>query len=215
MAATTLDAVKCSPEWMLWRKTLSGDEPGTLKGAISTGDLRGQRQEQFIQVPLCKEVTHELRSTLDQNHVTPAYTAHGLQDRLGAEWTGALNCQNLDRRREMLFADVLQAMCRCDNQHGNLTGLKNWQVEVDITVCSDNDVQWRFWFPEIGPKLPVYCGERWINVFRSPAVMRYRPECASTNDHGVGNCSQQSHDHPIVLIGPTNLSAARVTRFPQ
>src|SRR5947209_7851897 len=98
MAPTTFYTGECSPEWMLWRKTLPGNEPGSLNRTVSTGDLGSKRQEEFIQTPLRKEVTHELWSTLDQNHVTPAYTADRLQDRLGAQCTIALGRHGLNRR---------------------------------------------------------------------------------------------------------------------
>src|SRR2546421_12946218 len=107
MAPTTFDADECSPEWMLWRKTLPRDKPWPLTKAISTSDLRGKRQEQFIQVPLCKEVTHELWFTLDEDHVTPAHTAHCLQNRLGAEWTSVLGCQDLNRGWKTRCTDSL------------------------------------------------------------------------------------------------------------
>ena len=107
MAPATLDANECSPYGMLWRKALPGNEPGSLKRIVSTGDLRGKRQEQLIQVPLCNEVTHELWSTLDQNHVAPADMAHRLQDRLGAEQTGVLGCQDLNRCWKTGYADSL------------------------------------------------------------------------------------------------------------
>ena len=107
MAPTTFYSNECSPEWMLWRKTLPGNEPGTLNRVVSTGDLRGKRKEQLIQVPIFKEVAHELRSTLDQNHVTPANMAHCLQDRVGPEGTGIVGCQDLNRGWKIGYADSL------------------------------------------------------------------------------------------------------------
>jgi len=46
-------------------------------------------------------------------------------------------------------------------------------------------------------------------------MMWDRPECASTNNHGVRNGSQQSHDHLIVPIEPTDVSATRMARLIQ
>src|SRR5437588_7452425 len=115
----------------------------------------------------------------------------------------------------MLFTDALLAMRRRDDQHGNLTGLKHWQIQVDITVCRNDDVQWRFWLSQVDPKLVVHGGEGWINVLRSPAVMGYRAQCASTDNHGIGNRTQQAHDHLIMLIEATDFSTTRVASFVQ
>src|SRR5437868_10413517 len=115
----------------------------------------------------------------------------------------------------MLFTDGLYATRCCDDQHGNLSGLKHWQMQVDIAVCGDNDVQWRFWLPEVDPKLLVHGGEGWINVLRSPAVMGYRAQCASANNHGIGNRTQQAHDHLIMLIEAADFSTTRVASFIQ
>ena len=85
MAPCAFDTHKGSPAGMLRRKTLTGDEPWSLSGVVSTGDLWGKRQEQFIQQPLCEKVSQQLRATLDQDDVALAYSAHRLYDRLGTE----------------------------------------------------------------------------------------------------------------------------------
>src|SRR5438132_11709781 len=115
----------------------------------------------------------------------------------------------------MLFTDALLAMRRRDDQHGNLTGLKYWQIQVDITVCRNDDVQWRFRLPQVDSKLLVHGGEGWINVLRSPAVMGYRAQCASANNHSIGNRTQQAHDHLIMLIEAADFSTTRVANFVQ
>ena len=85
MAPATFDAHERSPERMLRCKPLACDEPGPLDSTISAGNLWSKRQEQFIQEPLGKEISHQLRPTLDQDHLTLADTVHLLQDSLGTE----------------------------------------------------------------------------------------------------------------------------------
>jgi hypothetical protein len=41
---------------VLRRETLTSDESWSLSGGVATGDLRSERQEQFIQELLGKEV---------------------------------------------------------------------------------------------------------------------------------------------------------------
>src|SRR5207248_4919540 len=41
------------------------------------------------------------------------------------------------------------------------------------------------------------------------------PECASPNNHGIGNGSQESHHHLIVPIEPTDVPTTRMARFIQ
>ncbi len=43
---------KCSPKWVLWCKTFTGDKSGSLGGTVSPRDLRSERQEQFMQASL-------------------------------------------------------------------------------------------------------------------------------------------------------------------
>ena len=89
MASTTFDTHERSPEGVLRRKTLSTDEPRPFNLPVSTSNLRGQRQEQFIQKPLSKEVTYQLRPTLDQDYLALVGTAHLPQDGSGTEYTSA------------------------------------------------------------------------------------------------------------------------------
>src|SRR2546430_4030349 len=53
-----------------------------ISGGVSTSDLWGKCQEQFIQQPLCKKVPQQLWTTLDQDEVALARSAHRLHDRL-------------------------------------------------------------------------------------------------------------------------------------
>ena len=89
MTLAAFDADEGAPEWMLRRKKFSADEPGTLAVSISTGNLRGKRQKQLIQVLLRKEIAHQLRPTLDQNDLTLLSMAHRLQYGTRTERTGA------------------------------------------------------------------------------------------------------------------------------
>src|SRR5438876_91164 len=63
MAPCAFDAHKGSPEGVLRCETLTSDEPWPLSGGVSTGDLWGKCQEQFIQQTLCKKVPQQLWAT--------------------------------------------------------------------------------------------------------------------------------------------------------
>ncbi len=96
MTSRTFNTNKRSPEWVLWGKTLPGDESRTLDCSISTGNLWRERQEQFIQGLPGKEISHQLGSALDEDQVTLANTSHCFQDSRGADRIRAVDCRNLN-----------------------------------------------------------------------------------------------------------------------
>lgn len=71
----------------------------------------------------------------------------------------------------MLFANSLFTPGARDYQYWDLTGLKYWQIEVDGTVGSDNDVEWRLCLPHRGPKSLVGVGERRVDALSGPPVL--------------------------------------------
>src|SRR5205085_2594641 len=139
----TFDADECSPEWVLWRKTLTHDESGSLDMFVTPGNLWGECQEQFIQAWFGKEVTHQLRSPLDQHHVTLTGKAHRLQDSPRADRTSALDCRELHRWWQTLCANALCALRGRDEQHRYLTGPKHRQVQADLPARGHDDVERR------------------------------------------------------------------------
>jgi len=85
MASTTFDTYERSPQGVRWREKLARDQARTRSSAVSTSDLWGKRQEQFIQKLLSQEVTQQLWPTLDQDDLALACLAHRLDDLLGTE----------------------------------------------------------------------------------------------------------------------------------
>src|SRR6266487_716659 len=125
MASPTFNPDECSPQWMLRCKTLARDKSWSLGVLISSGNLRSQCQEEFIQASFRKEVTHQLWPTLNQDHVTLAHTADGLQDGPGAESTCTVHFRDVHGRWEPLLTNALCAEGGRDDQGGNLTGLEH------------------------------------------------------------------------------------------
>src|SRR2546425_715839 len=107
VAPGTFDAHERPPEGMLWRKKFAHDESGALDLPVAPGNLRSQRQEQLVQGLLGKKVANQLRSTLDQDHLTLADTADRQQDGSSTERTGALDRAEFDAWWETLCADTL------------------------------------------------------------------------------------------------------------
>src|SRR5436309_7917428 len=90
VVATTFYSCERSPERMLRRKALPGDESRSLPCAVAAGHLGSESQELFVQAPLRKEVAHQARSAFDQDHVTFTHMAHRVQDCPRAQDAGAL-----------------------------------------------------------------------------------------------------------------------------
>jgi hypothetical protein len=67
MTPSTLYPNELSPQWVLWRELLSGDESRPLSLPVSTGYLRRKRQEEFVQTSLCKESAQQLWPTFNQH----------------------------------------------------------------------------------------------------------------------------------------------------
>ena len=86
-----------------------------------------------------------------------------------------LHAYDLHRWWDALCADALFALRGRHDQHGDVTGLKDREREIDITACGDDHVQWGLWLPQARPKPLVRLGERWIDVRGSPAVMGNGP----------------------------------------
>ena len=97
MAPPSFDPDEPPPQWTFRREKLASDKSGALDVPISSSDLRGQRQEQFIQESFRKEISHQLWPTLDQDHVALADAIHRPQDSLGGECIScALHCRDLN-----------------------------------------------------------------------------------------------------------------------
>lgn len=96
MALPTFDPDEGTPKWILRGKTLASDKPWPFDVPVSASNLRGERQEEFIQGSLCKEVPHQLWPTLDQDQFAVADLADRLQNVASTERTSALHCQDLD-----------------------------------------------------------------------------------------------------------------------
>src|SRR5947209_7345351 len=148
MALPTFDPDKRPPQWILWGKTLASDKSWSFDVPVSPSNLRGERQEEFIQGSFCKEVPHQLWPTLDQDQVAVADLADRLQNVPGAERTSALHCQDLDSRRKALFVDALRAVSRSDDQGANFTRLEYREGKVDRPICGNNHVQRWFRLPQ-------------------------------------------------------------------
>src|SRR5947209_13690692 len=110
MAPGAFDAHESSPERVLRRETLTSDESWSLRGGVATGDLRSERQEQFIQELPGKEVPEQLWPTLDQDDLARAHFTHRLDNCLGTERASTLHACDLHRCWDMLCADALFAL---------------------------------------------------------------------------------------------------------
>ncbi len=102
VAPAALDAHEGSPAGILRGKPLAHDETGPLNFPVATSNLWGERQKQFVQSLPGKEIPHQLWSALDQDHLTLPDTVHLMQDSLGTQGTGTLDCRELHGRWKML-----------------------------------------------------------------------------------------------------------------
>src|SRR5262245_54721715 len=95
MAAATFDAGERAPYGVLGRKSLPGNQAGTVGRFIAAGYLWREREEQLVQALLGEESPHQLRPTFHQDDLALAHGADRLQDRLGAEGASLLDRCNL------------------------------------------------------------------------------------------------------------------------
>jgi hypothetical protein len=87
----------------------------------------------------------------------------------------------------MLCADALFALRGRHEQHGNLTGLKDRQVEAERTASGHDDIERRLRLPQARPQFLVHGGLRGRNVGSRPAVLLDGPQGPGSHDHGVGH----------------------------
>jgi len=52
-----------------------------------------------------------------------------------------VRCNNLNRFRNIMFIDALEAARSCDNQHRNLTQPEHWKTEINLSMCRHNNIE--------------------------------------------------------------------------
>jgi hypothetical protein len=212
VARTAPDADQRAPQGVFRRKRPSRDQARTRTLVRSARDLRGQREEQFVQQVFLEKISDEVRAALDKYPAMGTRRPDGPKDRSSGQPTRSPRDREANPRPKVARSELTGSASGRHDQHGDFPGREDRSGHVEFPVSGHDHVERRRRLAEPKPegrKLRSHLRE---DVFRGPEVAGDRPQGSGPDDDGVGHRPQHAHQQAVVGLEPGDFPTPRGAR---
>ena len=216
MLSHLLDAEQLKPRCTVRPKLHSLHETGSNCVRPAAGDLRRQRQKQFVYSFGRQKLSEKYRPAFVKK---PSYSKLPIQQ--------SHHCQRSDGSRsgiQSMYLNRGQFRCPCprecipsgrgcDHYRAHSWRSENCSLQLQSAAATDDDQEGIFGFLQYAyPVLRVQMLRIGVGVFRNPKTFgAHVTDGASADDYCISGSSQQAHDEAVCSVGTTDGRAASLT----